>query len=182
MRQRQIQKSCLVCGKEFTVSPAFDCLKHCSKACSVQAQRDAMAESMVTLTCQHCGEEFVVPGYRSYYKYCGRSCQRARHGETSIERMVREALEALRVPFEQERQVGVYCLDFFLPSYAIALEVDGDYWHTLPSAIERDKRRDQYMASKGITTIRIRQYEIEAHRHDVMSLVMHRLAPYAPLP
>ena len=175
-RQARIAKTCQQCGATFTVSPAFDHLKHCSKACSVATQQEQAEQNAVTKACEHCGKVFTVPAGRKHYKYCSRSCNRARHGETSIERAVREALDCLGIAYQQEHQVSVYCLDFYLPACRVALEVDGDYWHGLPSAIERDARRDQYLAQQGITTVRIHQYEIDEH---VVELVKHRLAPYA---
>jgi len=84
--------------------------------------------------------------------------------ESSIERMVREELERLKVPFEQEKKVRIgrrrwsYYIDFAVGS--IAIEVDGDYYHA--SAVQRgiDRRKDERLTKLGYQVVRLTETEI----------------------
>lgn len=49
---------------------------------------------------------------------------------------------------------GYYLLDYYFPTLKLAVELDSDYHIT-----EKDKIRDEYMKSIGITTYRIRNLE-----------------------
>ena len=49
-------------------------------------------------------------------------------------------------------------LDIFIPSLNLGIEYDGDYWHSLPDMIERDKKKDLACKEKGIKLIRIKEY------------------------
>lgn len=54
-----------------------------------------------------------------------------------------------------------YCIvDFYLPKpYGIVIEIDGEY-HEDVKQIARDKRKDQYLASRGFKVIRINNSEV----------------------
>tara|TARA_R100000365_G_C2736588_1_gene65818 strand:+ start:1129 stop:1383 length:255 start_codon:yes stop_codon:yes gene_type:complete len=52
--------------------------------------------------------------------------------------------------FRRQHPVGPYFLDYYCPSLKLAVEVDGD-WHDEAA----DARRDAFLASKGITVLRI---------------------------
>jgi very-short-patch-repair endonuclease len=49
---------------------------------------------------------------------------------------------------------GPYTIDFAIPDYRIAIECDGDYWHSLPQSIARDKRKDKFINGKGWLVLR----------------------------
>lgn len=69
-----------------------------------------------------------------------------------------QLLEAMRVEGmrpECQYDIGPYTLDFFFPDELVCVEVDGKQ-HQEPDAVERDRRRDAYLGSKGIYTIRVR--------------------------
>ena len=55
--------------------------------------------------------------------------------------------------FRRQRPIGPYYLDFYCHSAAVAIEVDGDS-HDMGDNPARDERRDAYVASHGILTLR----------------------------
>jgi very-short-patch-repair endonuclease len=55
--------------------------------------------------------------------------------------------------FRRQHRIGPYDLDFFCRSAAVAIEVDGDA-HDMGDWPERDERRDAWVASQGILTLR----------------------------
>jgi very-short-patch-repair endonuclease len=56
--------------------------------------------------------------------------------------------------FRRQHPVGPYILDFFCPSSRLAVEVDGKV-HEHPVQIQHDQQREQWLAEKGITVLRI---------------------------
>lgn len=71
--------------------------------------------------------------------------------ETYIEKKMRLALESARISFENQFKIGRFWVDFAIPSYQIAIEVDGEYWH---KDKEKDARRDAVINSHGWLVLR----------------------------
>jgi very-short-patch-repair endonuclease len=149
-----VQLLCPVCDRTFEVSPwlARHNRKFCSFECARRADRDRQQ-----FICETCGKLFErCRSQAQVARFCSRKCSHLHQGETSIEKIVRQALESMGIRFEQEHHLGRYCIDFYIPEQMIAVEADGTYWHNKDTA-ERDNRRDAVLAGKGITTVRIPQ-------------------------
>lgn len=56
--------------------------------------------------------------------------------------------------FRRQHEHGPYYLDFFCFEASLAVEVDG-FGHDLGSNPRRDERRDAWLASRGIVTVRV---------------------------
>jgi endogenous inhibitor of DNA gyrase (YacG/DUF329 family) len=69
-----IEKTCVVCEKQFRVSPSHEAQKFCSWDCKKTA-------SNVGMTCQHCGKGFTVPLSRlnsgGPVRFCSKQCKDA---------------------------------------------------------------------------------------------------------
>ncbi len=77
---------------------------------------------------------------------------------TKIEILVRNILLSWAISFEPQKHFrGIGIVDFFLPDFKIAIEADGIYWHGLPSAIEKDKRKDLALDQIGIRVLRLKE-------------------------
>lgn len=74
-----VQKSCLVCGKEFTVPPTrAETAKTCSQACRGVLIAKAYEDKRVQTECLQCGEKISVPASRHERGnglYCGNDCR-----------------------------------------------------------------------------------------------------------
>lgn len=89
------------------------------------------------------------------------SLKAQRRTESSIERKMREELMKRCIKFEQEKPfLSRYFIDFYLSEYNIAVECDGDYWHTLPNVIKKDRERDLEFEKQGVKVIRFWESEI----------------------
>lgn len=55
----------------------------------------------------------------------------------------------------QEYILGPFAIDLALPLEQIAVELDGEYWHSLPSAMANDKRKNTYLAKAGWAVVRV---------------------------
>jgi len=52
---------------------------------------------------------------------------------TKPELLFKNILEELNLKFEQQKSIGKYKCDFYIPDYKLIVEIDGDYWHANPS-------------------------------------------------
>jgi very-short-patch-repair endonuclease len=56
--------------------------------------------------------------------------------------------------FRRQHPVGPYVLDFYCAAERLAVEMDGGN-HSLGANPERDERRDAWLATQGVRTLRI---------------------------
>jgi very-short-patch-repair endonuclease len=56
--------------------------------------------------------------------------------------------------FRRQHPIGPYILDFYCASACLAIEVDG-FAHDNAGHAEHDKRRDTWLAQRGIAVLRI---------------------------
>jgi very-short-patch-repair endonuclease len=77
------------------------------------------------------------------------------YADTSIERAAKAVLDAMGVMYEQQKHIGKYWADFYIPSRNLVLECDGDYWHGLPKQQAWDAERDSWLREQGYDVRRI---------------------------
>ena len=61
-------------------------------------------------------------------------------------------LDGLR--FRRQHPFGPYVLDFYCPEFRLCVEVDGGS-HSLGNRPDQDEVRDAYLATRGISTLRL---------------------------
>jgi very-short-patch-repair endonuclease len=74
--------------------------------------------------------------------------------------------------FEVKFGSVVYPIDFALPHLKIALEADGEAFHSSPKQLTHDKERDMKLSSLGWTVLRFTDSEIEDQVERVMSTIL----------
>lgn len=157
---------CKRCGRLFPNSEKRYARHYCSEECR---------RPPIVVQCTTCGKDFRrLPGDTNR-RFCSFSCYRLSQPESSLEKPVRKGLAALSIPFQQEAQIGRYCLDFYLPAYRLAVEVDGAYWHRNR---QRETRRTTFLQRHGITILRISEAELAAI--DPTDLLRGKLATIIP--
>jgi very-short-patch-repair endonuclease len=178
-RANTVTKTCPVCGSDFTVKA---CIAHRYRVCSIACKtadtiyvdcercgRSFRAEKHlnrhycseecrrppVYITCRNCNQTVrVVPFYaENGRQFCSFACYRGFVGETALEMRVRLALESLGVEFRQEYGIGKWSIDFALTGPQVAIEADGDYWHSVTA--ERDALRDAELERGGWRVVRL---------------------------
>lgn len=117
--------------------------------------------------CKKCGREFWK--CQAAIKlgegiFCSKECFYKYRGESEIEKKVRKELKRRTINFEQEKIINckkglAYSIDFFIPP-KYAIEVDGSYWHSLPSAIIRDKKKEGVISLLGYRLFRLPEEKI----------------------
>lgn len=53
-----------------------------------------------------------------------------------------------------------FLVDEYLPEYNTVIEVDGNYWHSLPKIVNKDKAENAYLKKCGYRVIRISEKDI----------------------
>jgi len=91
-----------------------------------------------------------------------KTARRFRREMSVSERVVWEMLRRDGIGFRFRRQfaIGPYFLDFYCPEARICVEVDGEQHLTTKA---RDAKRDEFLATKGILTMRIPSLEFFDH-------------------
>lgn len=66
----------------------------------------------------------------------------------------------------------MFNVDFLLPDTKTVLECDGAYWHALPKVVERDRRKDTWLAAHGYKVIRLKEAAIRANPAQCVALAL----------
>ena len=85
------------------------------------------------------------------------------------QRLQRDQLAGLR--FRRQHPLGDYVLDFYCDSAKLAVEVDG-YSHDVADRPARDARRDQWVAQRGVRTLRIPARDVLKAMDDVLATIL----------
>jgi very-short-patch-repair endonuclease len=87
--------------------------------------------------------------------------------------------EKLGFKFRRQHPIGPYTLDFFCRSAGLAVEVDGA-GHQLEVIQKRDARRDRWLETKGIRTLRFRTTDIRNNLTCVLARIQQECASRSP--
>ena len=125
-------------------------------------------------TCEICGITFLVSRgelNRGNGRFCSKICASVNNmrtmnkSDTDIEILIEKWLLEKDITFEKQYlirfNIGFTKVDFFIEPN-VCLYVDGDYYHNLPDAIERDERNNNLLPGLGYEVIRIKGSEIHA--------------------
>lgn len=89
----------------------------------------------------------------------GQPLRALRTKETILEKRVRFALTELQIPFVQGPDFHVAQPDFFIEQLGLVIEVDGRYWHSSRKQLRRDRIKDNFYQSLGLSVLRINENE-----------------------
>lgn len=95
--------------------------------------------------------------------------------ESSLERKVYDAL--LQKGYNPRTQVrcGKYRIDVALPQYRIAIECDGEYWHSSPEAKRNDSRKNYFLKKNGWIVCRFKGRAIQQNMEYVMTKIEEKI-------
>lgn len=82
---------------------------------------------------------------------------------TKPEMLMYEGLLSRGYIVEKQKYIkGVVRVDFYLQEYNVIVEADGEHWHNLPGAQERDRIRTEKMIAMGYKVLRFWEHEIKS--------------------
>ena len=167
----QVEVVCETCGKhEFTSPARAKTQRFCSQACMlvwralVAREQRYQPEAHSKIICKWCGKEFETHTCRikdGRGQFCSMACNGAwtiRHKQNRVskaETAFGSQLKALGFNFESQHQIGKWVVDFCFVAEKIAVEYDGEYWHSLPKSIARDARKDKSLIKAGYSVVRV---------------------------
>lgn len=166
----KIEKACEMCGKAMLLHPSNTARRFCSQRCMlvwrgpVISKLRLQSEKRITRTCKHCGQAFEtfkcrLDGVRGVF--CSKACLGAwtvRNNASSISKREIEFQEAMRsagLVFESQAVIGKWVVDFCFEIKRLVVEFDGEYWHSLPSSVLRDARKDTELKELGYSVLRV---------------------------
>ena len=103
--------------------------------------------------------------------------RRLRREQTDEEQQLWRALRAGRFAgfkFRRQHPLANYVLDFFCPLARLSVELDG-FQHGLPEQSQRDKQREQFLASQDIEELRFWNHQWRENRDGVLLAVWEAL-------
>lgn len=167
--KEKVEVKCEVCGKKELVHPyKGEHQRFCSRECKHKAVGEHLSvlfsqpDKYELRKCKWCESEFkVLKSKKGRGKFCSRECHGAytvRYNQNRVSKIEQEFVNALRekgLEFEHQAKVGKFVVDVFFPKQKIIVEFDGDYWHSLPHVIEKDKRKDKFFENEGFRVIHI---------------------------
>jgi len=96
--------------------------------------------------------------------------------ETDIEQIMRQELERRGLKFEQEFPTRTgFIIDFAFPSLKVAIECDGEKWHSSKRARKKDRFKDYMLKREGWTIYRFTGSEIMSDISECIDKIKFRL-------
>ncbi len=113
--------------------------------------------------------------YRGGFNFSGlvNTARELRKKQTPAEAVMWELLRDRRfgnLKFRRQHQIGDYIADFFCNEHNLVLELDG-YVHDQSSQAKKDKTRDAYLQSIGMTVLRFRNEDFLADPEHVLQQI-----------
>ena len=110
-----------------------------------------------------------------YEKYLKSNSQALRKNMTKEERHLwYDYLKSLPVSVYRQHMIGPYIVDFYIPSSAIVIELDGSQHYT-EDGPEKDRQRDEYLLQKGLTVLRYQNSYFHSHFIEVCEDIARHL-------
>jgi len=167
----EINRICKHCGKQFTTDKPSSKVRFCSKRCGYDQRAGSNAKNylhaMPIYSCRVCGQSFRSPAKNVVRYTCSYTCKNIwqlthqKNKATNIEMITEKAL--IERGWEYNTQVAlcnIAVVDFFIPENKIVIFCDGDYWHSLPEKIDKDKKQTQILKENGYHVYRFLGSEI----------------------
>jgi very-short-patch-repair endonuclease len=163
-------RQCPRCGKAFKYT--FE-KKFCSVACANESFK-----RRIELVCRVCGRRYSTRAKNHDQKTCSRACRTEWIGkaDSKLEQIIRIELEEVGLHPSPRIGLGPYTVDFAFLDQKVIVECDGQYWHSLPESIARDRRKDKFFANRGWLVVRLKEDEIMSSPRRCVSKVAQALS------
>lgn len=186
--QPWIEKACIYCGEPFLCPPWSPQIQCCSALCANRqtatwrrGEQCYQFKGKVRVICVVCGKEKLVHPYRAETaRTCSRRCsgllsQMQMPRSSNLERIVLDALIRAGLNPEPLYILKYYTIDLALPECRLAIEVDGDYWHSTPKQKSKDKAKDTFLRGRGWHVLRLPEYKIKASLEACVQAVIDKI-------
>jgi very-short-patch-repair endonuclease len=127
--------------------------------------------------------------YKAQLKYRARQLRKAmtdlpvrRRTQTGSERTLWSRLlgkQLSGMQFYRQKPIGNDIVDFLAPKTKLVIEVDGSQ-HFEGEQAEKDRRRDDYLASVGLRVLRFKSREVREETDAVVEVIYRTMAEQVP--
>ena len=83
-------------------------------------------------------------------------------------------LKKLPTNINRQKVIGSYIVDFYCAEAKLVIELDGSQ-HYSPEGIERDRKRDSYLESLGLTVLRYTNHRIHSKFREVCDDIFYHI-------
>lgn len=80
---------------------------------------------------------------------------------SSIEIAIHKILDSLNIKYRIQFPIKNWLIDIYIPNKNLIIECNGNYWHSFPERIKRDKRLEDYAKENGYKLIWLWENDIE---------------------
>jgi very-short-patch-repair endonuclease len=108
--------------------------------------------------------------------------RRLRRDETDVERRMWHRLrngQICNAHFRRQHPAGRYILDFYCPTLALAIELDGGQ-HTQNTV--RDRERDEWLKQQGVTVLRFWNTDVVENLNGVLEVIAAKVSEMRLVP
>jgi very-short-patch-repair endonuclease len=95
-----------------------------------------------------------------------------KYSDTSIELKIEAELKLRNINYQKQVWICRCLVDFYLPETRTIIECDGDYWHNLPGAQEKDARKNNLWGFNGFAVYRFWEHEINKSPKDCINKII----------
>lgn len=165
--------NCSCCGRLYVARAKYAGRyeqSFCSMSCRNSRYGDGSRRTVGLMhkQCDRCGAPMEIPPSRlkgNRGQFCSRACNALANTPGCTSKISVAAVDGWAasesVLWVQEYIFGPYAIDLALPLEQIAVELDGEFWHSLPRSVANDKRKDTYLANHGWTVVRVPMFKKE---------------------
>lgn len=180
-------RNCVLCKNE------FECLsnskkKFCGKKCSINHVHEnnfgKIRKPRISLICKMCGMQYnLPPSVAKNSKYCSRQChnignvKNMKKNNTNIEIKLKELLCDIGVVFQEQLPLLKKTIADFVVN-KIVIYADGNYWHSRPEVINRDKNITKLLIENGYKVLRFNETDILKYPNKVRTILLENLYEY----
>lgn len=137
----------------------------------------------IELRCLQCATKYMrLPCQMKSQKsnFCSRGCRGAwqaihRNKVSKAETVFFDHLQSIGVAVRRQVKIKRYALDGVVVGTNVAIEFDGDYWHSLERTKQIDARKDIAIAWAGYKLIRVKECEYNAEPDAVVASVKQKI-------
>lgn len=189
-QQQRLTIHCETCGKAVKVRPSKADQRFCSQECMLvwrapvlRAKRHQPDKHTIR-ACEWCGTKFKTHRCRikdGRGRFCSRACVGARTASmlekrvSKLEKRFASDLQQVGLTFETQYRAFGFVVDIAFPEQQLAVEVDGDYWHSLPKVKKADATKNKRLSREGWTVLRIPESLINSNRQAAIQSVVSAL-------
>jgi very-short-patch-repair endonuclease len=83
--------------------------------------------------------------------------------------------QLLGIQFYRQKPIGGHMVDLYAPKAKLVIEIDGSQ-HLQGGPIQKDRRRDEYLASLGLRVLRFDSREVLKESDAVMDVIYRTIA------